>query len=236
MISEVPKRIQLIDAVRGLCVVLMVLHHLMYDLVAFLGAPVWLFTNPVLDIAHYFFAGTFIFLSGVSSRFSRSNVKRGLKVIAAALVITAVTYFLGMTIVFGILHFLGFAMVFYGLTAKLWEKIPSFLAPFLYIACVVFTAVWINKTGYVENNWLWMFGFCSRTFYSADYFPILPWIFVFLLGTWAGKYIREGYMPKWFYTVHPPLLPAIGRKAFIIYLAHQPVLYGITMLILYLKK
>ena len=61
-------RIQAIDALRGLCVVLMCCHHFLYDLAAFLGAPWWIFTNPVLDVLHYFFAGCFILLSGVSSR------------------------------------------------------------------------------------------------------------------------------------------------------------------------
>ena len=231
MTEGLPKRIQLIDAIRGLCVVLMCLHHLMYDLVWMLGAPLWLFKNPVLDVLHYIFAGTFIFLSGVSSRFSRSNVKRGLKCIAAAVVITVVTYFLKNPIWFGILHFLGFCMVFYGLTAKLWDRIPHAAAPFLYAALVVASAVWIKRTGFVEAGWLWPFGFKTATFYSADYFPLLPWIFVFLFGTWFGKFVTEGKLPEWFYSAEPPLLPSIGRKAFIIYLAHQPVLYGIVLLI-----
>lgn len=231
MTAELPKRIQLIDAIRGLCVVLMVVHHLMYDLVWMLGAPIWLFKNPVFDVLHYIFAGTFIFLSGVSSLFSRSNVKRGLKCIAAAVVITVVTYFLKNPIWFGILHFLGFCMVFYGLTAKLWDKIPRAAAPFIYIALLVASAILIKQTGFVEAKWLWPFGFKTATFYSADYFPILPWVFVFLLGTWAGKYIRDGKMPRWFYTVEPKLFPSIGRKAFIVYLVHQPVLYGVVLLI-----
>lgn len=231
MTGELPKRIKLIDAVRGLCVVLMVIHHLLYDLVIFLEAPPLLFTNPIFDVLHYFFAGMFIFLSGISSRFSRSNVKRGLKVIAAALVITVVTVFLEMPIYFGILHFLGFCMVFYGLTNKFWDRLPAWLAPVLYIALLAASAVWVDKTGFVQAKWLWMFGFKYDGFYSADYFPILPWIFVFLLGTWAGKYIREGFLPDRFYTLDVPPLSAIGRRAFIIYLLHQPVLYGLVMLI-----
>lgn len=231
MTGSLPKRIQLIDAVRGLCVVLMVIHHLLYDLVIFLGAPLWIFKNPVLDVLHYFFAGMFIFLSGISSRFSRSNVKRGLKVIAAALVITVVTLFLNMPIYFGILHFLGFCMVFYGLTYKLWDKIPQWLAPILFIVLLAASAFWVSNTGFVQAKWLWMFGFKYDGFYSADYFPILPWIFVFLLGTWAGSYVRNGLLPDWFYRFNMPLLPGIGRRAFIIYLVHQPVLYGLVLLI-----
>ena len=67
--TERPARIELMDALRGLAVCLMVLHHFLYDLCEFLGAPWWLFTNPVFDVLHYFFAGLFIFLSGISSDF-----------------------------------------------------------------------------------------------------------------------------------------------------------------------
>lgn len=84
--TERPARIELMDALRGLAVCLMVLHHFLYDLCEFLGAPWWLFTNPVFDVLHYFFAGLFIFLSGISSDFSRSNLKRGAKAMALALV------------------------------------------------------------------------------------------------------------------------------------------------------
>ena len=86
--TERPARIELMDALRGLAVCLMVLHHFLYDLCEFLGAPWWLFTNPVFDVLHYFFAGLFIFLSGISSDFSRSNLKRGAKAMALALGIT----------------------------------------------------------------------------------------------------------------------------------------------------
>lgn len=69
--TERPARIELMDALRGLAVCLMVLHHFLYDLCAFLGAPWWLFTNPVFDVLHYFFAGLFI-SSPASARISRA--------------------------------------------------------------------------------------------------------------------------------------------------------------------
>ena len=80
-----------------------------------------------------------------------------------------------------------------------------------------------------ESRWLWMLGWVYEGFVSTDYFPLLPWAFVFLLGTWAGKYIKAGRMPHWFYTADCPPLAAVGRHSLVIYVLHQPVLYGLTM-------
>lgn len=228
------RRIDLIDALRGLSVVLMVIHHFLYDLVVLAGAPLWLFTNPVLDVLHYIFAGLFVFLSGVSSRFSRSNIRRGLKVLAAALLISLVTHlpFINAPIVFGILHLLSFCMLFYGLTARLWNRIPRKIAPFLYIALLVGSAIAVSYP--LEGPGLWLFGWVQPGFYSADYFPLFPWLFVFLLGTWAGAYVVEGRLPERFYTWTVPFFPEVGRRSFLIYLLHQPVLYGLVSLGVYL--
>ncbi len=224
------KRIQLIDGLRGLAVVLMVIHHFLYDMVYFLGAPTWLFSNPVFDVLHFIFAGLFILLSGVSSRFSRSNVNRGLKVIGIAILFTIVTYLIDMPIIFGVLHLLGVCMLLYGLTHKLWEKCTGLWLP---IVCIILTAVtkWATENIVIESKWLWMLGWPYDGFVSFDYFPLFPWIFIFLLGTYLGGIIRENKMPNWFYTAKMPVFPAIGRHSLIIYIVHQPILYVITMLI-----
>lgn len=227
--SQNEKRIELMDAARGLSLVLMVFYHFFYDLVVFAGAPRWIFHNVVFDPLQYFFAGLFIFISGISSDFSHSNVLRGAKVLGIALGITLVTYIMGMPIVFGILHFLGVCMLFYGLTQKLWEKLPEWLLPVFCLAGTVLTAKLVN--GYpTDIPYLWMFGLVTPGFESADYFPLLPWIFVFMLGTWAGKYVKAGRLPKWFYEAKVPFFPAVGRRSLLIYVVHQPVLYGLTML------
>lgn len=224
------RRIEIIDGLRGIAVVLMVIHHFLFDLVEFLGAPGWLFSNPVFDILHYIFAGLFIILSGVSSQFSRSNVKRGIKVLLVAAGIFIVTYFMNMPDRFGVLHMLGFCMVFYGLTRKVWDGIPDVIMPFLCIILIVGTALAVNLIQ-INTKYLWVFGWTYPGFVSSDYFPLFPWMFVFLLGTWVGRYIRDGRFPKWFYEKKVPLFPAVGRHALIIYIIHQPVLYGITMLL-----
>lgn len=224
------KRIRLIDGLRGLAVVLMVIHHFLYDLVYFMNLPSWLFSNPVFNVLHYIFAGLFILLSGVSSRFSRSNINRGLKVIGIAILFTVVTCLIHMPIIFGVLHLLGFCMLFYGLTHRLWEKCTSVCFP---IVCVLLTAAsaWATGNIAIESKWLWMLGWTYDGFVSFDYFPLLPWIFIFLLGTSLGGAIREGKLPKWFYTADIPVFSQIGKHSLIIYILHQPVLYVITILI-----
>ncbi len=224
------ERIQLIDGLRGIAVVLMVIHHFLYDLVYFLGAPGWLFSNPVFDFLHYIFAGLFILLAGISSRFSRSNVKRGLKVIGVAILFTIVTYLIEMPILFGILHFLGLCMLLYGLTQRFWERFDGVWFPIL---CAVLAALsaWAVNSIHIESRWLWMLGWTYPEFVSYDYFPLFHWVFVLLLGTWLGGKIREGKFPKWFYDANMPVFPRIGRWSLIIYIVHQPILYCITMLI-----
>lgn len=224
------KRIVLMDALRGLAVVLMVLHHFLYDLVEFLNAPRWLFSNPVFDVLHYVFAGVFIVLSGVSSDFSRSNLKRGLQTLAAALLISVVTAFLKLPILFGVLHLLAVCMLFYGVTHSFWERLPKAVMLVFCLAGGVLSA-WCVRHIQTDAQYLWAFGWTYKGFVSYDYFPLFPWLFVFLFGTWLGWYIRENKFPRWFYEAEIPFFPAIGRHSLLIYLAHQPVLYGLTMLI-----
>jgi len=252
--EEKKKRIDLIDALRGLAVTLMVIHHMLYNLAEFLGAPWWLFTNPVFDFLQVIFIGVFVGLSGVSSRFSRSNVRRGLIALALASGIAVVTYIMGMPIWFGILHLLGVCMVFFGLTRRFWDLIPDRASPVIFIALIAassFARAFIKLTseslqvrnllailGWPQHDRYdvtllpWHGGF---VFVSFDYQPILPWLFVFLLGTWAGIYIRARKLPERFYEQKVPFFPIIGRRALIIYVLHQPILYGIVQLILLLK-
>ena len=227
------RRIELIDAIRGFDILVMIAHHILYDLCAFCGLPwVW-FSNPWLDVVHYLSAGTFVLLAGVSANFSRSNVRRGLRAFGIALVITAVTWAMDMTIWFGVLHLLGTCMVLYGLTQRFWQGLRPWVIPTLSAAGLLATARLVNGVPTDIPN-LWMFGFTTPDFYSTDYFPLLPWVFVFLFGTWMGRYIRDGRFPRRFYEARAPRLAAIGRRSLPIYIVHQPVIYALTMLVKYI--
>jgi len=233
------KRIEILDALRGFAVMLMVIHHALYNAAAFLGAPWWVFSNPVFNVLQTFFIGLFIIVSGISSRFSRGNIERGSIVIVIAVIITYITVRMDMPIYFGILHLLGFFMIFYGLTRRLWDSLPGKAAPFIYIILILAGTLakqyfYPSSDNLIVRDLLSVLGWRQPGFINYDNQTILPWIFVFLLGTWIGEYIREGKFPSWFYEKKVPFFPFIGRNALLTYVIHQPVLFGITMGISYL--
>lgn len=69
-------------------------------------------------------------------------------------------------------------------------------------------------------------GFMPKSFFSTDYFPLLPWLFLF----WAGYFLhhllgRERLAPLR-RSVCPPL-GWMGRHSLVLYLLHQPVILGV---------
>jgi len=236
--EEKKKRIEIIDALRGFAIALMVIHHALYNLAVFLDAPWWLYSNPIFNTLQVFFIGLFIVISGVSSRFSRGNVERGAIVIVIAVLITYVTVRMEMPIYFGILHLLGFLMIFYGLTRKFFDGIPRKIAPFIYIVLTILSSlarVYLSPSSDnpVISDLLSVLGWYQPGFVNYDKQVVLPWIFVFLFGTWTGEYIRENRFPARFYETKVPFFPFVGRNALLIYVLHQPILFGITMGIAY---
>jgi len=238
--EEKKERIVIIDALRGLAVSLMVIHHALYNMAVFLDAPWWFYRNPVFNVLQTIFIGLFIIISGISSRFSKGNIERGAIVFVVAVIVTYVTVRMEMPIYFGILHLLGFLMIFYGLTRKLWDKIPGKVAPCIY-GLLIIAGIYALKSlspssdNLVVRDLLSILGWRQAGFINYDNQPILPWIFVFLLGTWVGAYIKDRKFPKWFYEVRVPVFPFIGRNALLVYILHQPVLYGITLCIIYFR-
>lgn len=78
-----------------------------------------------------------------------------------------------------------------------------------------------------DLDFLFPFGFTSNDFFSADYFPLFPWFFCFLLGSCFGKWLKSNKAPEFFYKSHLKFLSFVGRNTLIIYVLHQPILFGL---------
>lgn len=237
-------RVYLLDEIRGFAIICMVIYHAMFQLKYNFGVNVPVFFESWFDIIRDVFAGAFVFISGIMCRYSRDNVRRGAKCFFFGMIITFVMPFVGGGILnFGILHLLGVSMMLYGLFEKPLEKIPPFIG--LIVAAVAAVFTWNVEYGYFgfgalrwdipenigESGMLFPLGIVSKKYYSADFFPLMPWFFIFLAGGFVGYWFKNGSMPRMFYNSHCKWLAAVGRATLWIYLIHLPLIVGVLTLI-----
>lgn len=226
------ERISWLDGWRGIACILMLIYHLLFDLYMF-GWMSWgaLMSWP-LTLMEKYIAYSFIFCAGISSTLTRSNWKRGLITLGAAALVTAASYVVDAPIKFGVLQFLGMAMLIYAAVGRYVERVPERLAPALWLALFIGTHILTDRV-LVGPGWLFWLGFRAPGFISYDYFPILPYIFLFFLGSWLGQELRRHRerLSCIYEARAPRALTAIGKHTMWIYLAHQPVLYGVCWVI-----
>lgn len=219
--KQAAARVEALDLWRSLCVVVMLAYHLLYDLCLFGRLDAGLMETWPMLIVRFVFAGSFVLISGVCVRFSRNPVRRGFIVFCAGALVTAATLFAGYPVLFGALHLLGVCMILYGL---LRERIERYNGPAFAAVCAALFAAAAVLTAKVTApvKFLFPFGLRYPGFFSADYFPLLPWAFLFLLGTSLGKLLCTRDRPL-LRRRYPPALTFPGRHSLLIYLLHQPV-------------
>ena len=224
------RRFDILDAWRSLAIVLMIVYHFLYDLALF-GVITWeqMFCTP-LNIMQKFICCSFILLAGASARFSRSNLRHGIIVILAGIIVAIGGAVGGQTIRFGVLQLLGWSMVIYHFAGKHLRKIPGTLLAVLSAAAYVLTDLWTASVT-VESHWLYPFGLMYRGFSSADYFPLLPWTFLFIIGTVLGGWCLRHRENRILTAPLPAPLTFLGRHSLLIYMLHQPILFGLSFLL-----
>ena len=165
------KRFDILDLWRSLAIVLMLAYHFLYDLALF-GVITWeqMFCIP-LNVMQKFICCSFILLAGASARFSRSNLRHGLTVLAAGVVVEIGAAVAGQTIRFGVLMLLGCSMVIWHFMGKLLKKVPGWALAACSLALFLLTDWWTGKAS-VSVDWLYPLGFPGPGFSSADYFPL----------------------------------------------------------------
>ena len=123
------QRIWELDALRGLCILCVIVVHFLFDLQYFIGLNI---TLPAWFLFVQEYGGViFVVLSGCCATLGSRSFRRGLIVFGAGMLISLVTagmYWLGMadrTVIvwFGVLHLLGLCMMVYPIFRKL-QTIP----------------------------------------------------------------------------------------------------------------
>ena len=232
-------RIWELDALRGVCILCVIVVHFLFDLSFFGGLSL---TLPAWYVFIQEYGGAiFVVLSGICVTLGSKSVRRGLIVFACGMLITTVTYgmyWLGMSgadvvVKFGVLHLLGVCMLVY----PAFKKLPP--------AALAVLGLLIAVTGYairgvvVPQHWLFPLGLTYEGFTSSDYFPLFPQLGYFLIGAAIGKTAyreKKTLLPGSFQkTPVARFFCWYGRQSLFIYLLHQPIVYGLLEFVLLLR-
>jgi uncharacterized membrane protein len=223
------RRIWEIDLLRAIAIILMIIFHIVFDF-NFIGINIkyqsgfWYWEGKISALI-------FIFLAGISSGFSRSTVRRGIKVFLFGMLFTFVTYILFREkyIRFGILHLLGVGMVFFPFLKKTNNSLL-----FLCAVIIAFAAIPI-KHALVNTSLLLPVGFMYRGFDTLDYYPLVPYFSVFILGILAYKtyYFKKQSIFNFSYKNKYILM--ISKNSLLIYLLHQPLIFAIIFMVRSIK-
>ena len=246
MEATVKTRLHLLDALRGFLILHMIAFHGMWNLVYLFGIRAPWYTAAPGYIWQQFICWSFILLSGFCWSMSRNHLKRGLLVFGGGAVVSLVTCVLmpENRILFGILTCIGSCVLLMIPAEKLLRKIPagigaagSFLLFALLRNCSQGTlgfeklVICPLPDALYRSNLTAYLGFPQRGFFSTDYFPLIPWFFLFVTGYFLFRITsRRGINEKLFARGQFPLLNWIGRHSLPVYLLHQPVLFGLGIL------
>jgi len=231
------KRFWEIDLLRTVAIAMMITFHTLYLLQYF-----YIHNTGVPGMPYGFWwwfprvtGGTFIFVAGVSLTITYSRSKRisgfmlrGLKILAWGMGITLITWLISREgyVRFGILHFFGIAFM-----------LGYFFTRFRFINLILGAALMalgiylLEQRVLVDFPWLLWLGLMPHGFWTMDYWPLLPWFGLFLVGMFGGKMLYpQGNRRLNIHEFSNPVTSALtlpGRHPLVIYLAQWPIVIGV---------
>lgn len=229
-----------LDLIRSFAIVGMVIYHLLFDLTLIFSVNIPVESGLLLYLARAT-AITFLVLVGISlviyfdslngkilKKF-RGIFKRSLFILFFAYLITFVTSILfpNESIEFGILHLIGFSM----LLSFPFLIIKSKILPIISAMFIAIISILIKFPN--SNNLVFIpFGVYPQNFASLDYFPIIPWFTVILIGVFIGKIYHPWRLKQNLFakcTKTQSFLQFTGQNSLLIYLIHQPIIYSVLL-------
>ncbi|MCS7119040.1 MAG: heparan-alpha-glucosaminide N-acetyltransferase [Archaeoglobaceae archaeon] len=204
-----------LDFARGFAVILMLIFHLFFDAsyvgkIELEGLFFYLFPR--------FIGAMFVFISGFTMSYAFKNelhlLKRALKLATIAFSITTMTYILipEKYVVFGIIHFFALSSL---LVFPFIRK--ENLCIFFGMSFTLF-GFYIQQFRFPINHFFWL-GIVPEDFNTLDYYPLLPWFGILLLGIYTGKKVR---LRKSQY--RGGFVSFLGRHSLKIYLLQHPII------------
>jgi len=234
-----------IDALRGIAILMMITYHVFFDLNYFGFTTTDLNALPVLFYL-YPIGTMFLLLVGISLTLSYARVqntltknqlrikylKRGSSIFGLGLIITLVTWLYPHNgyIIFGVLHCIGLSILL------AYPFIQSRLSALLCGLICIGIGIYLHVMVTVDFPWLLWLGFVPTGFYTLDYFPLLPWFGVVLIGISLGNTLYKNNTRIFTIKDHSQFIVSrglcfLGRHSLIIYLLHQLVIVGILYLL-----
>ena len=254
------KRYDILDLLRGFSLINMIAFHTMYDIVFIFGHSCPWYVGKAGYIWQQYICWSFIFISGYCWQFSKKKLRRGLIVFGAGALVTLGTllFMPEEIVIFGVLTMIGSSMLLmipiHYLIERFSKKISDSkqllftIGLLISIVCFVITKnITIKELGFEGITFLKLpeglyhcgygmtfLGFCDTTFKSSDYFSMMPWFFLFASGYFLNRLSEKKQENLMKFNTDSKLvmpLKVMGRYSLWIYLAHQPVIYGILWVI-----
>ncbi|MGI5949412.1 heparan-alpha-glucosaminide N-acetyltransferase [Peptoniphilus sp.] len=220
------KRYNFIDFWRGITIIAMIIYHTIYDLEAFYGFEI----KSNLYYFQQYICWSFIFIAGLSLNFSKNYSKKTMILILISVAITVATYLYSPenVILFGVIHFFASAFLIESLVGEKIKKIDPLkgliissilfiILKNIYYGEILFGLIKLSPALYKPN--LFFLGLPSKDFYSADYFPIIPWIFLFYAGYFSYNFLKLEKKEA-----SNNFINIMGRHSLVIYFLHQVII------------
>ena len=231
-----------IDNIRAIAMISMIIFHAVWDLVYLYGMDWAWYRSDMAFVWQQSICWTFILLSGFCWSFSRNPLKQGLMVSAGGLIVTAVTLLFSYDsrVIFGVLNLIGASALLLIPLKKYFDKIPAmagFASNFLLFAFTYgindrslgFFGIELIELpwGFYQNLLTAFIGFPDPWFFSTDYFSLLPWSFLYFAGYYLHRLWKEEKIPSANCLNRKlPILTWLGKHSLIIYMLHQPLIFG----------
>jgi uncharacterized membrane protein len=224
--SNSTRRSYEIDLLRGLAIVLMVIFHFGYDLTIFGWADFstskdieWIIFRAVI-VSSFLLAVGMSSYSAYQKSINKSKlIKAVSKLFAVSMFITLSSFFMhpNAWVYFGIIHFVTVALPI----SVLFVRAP-YIALIIGISC--FVGFWSGILN-LYPVWQWSVSHLGIPTRTVDLVSFFPWIGVVLIGVFVMH--KQLFQVKIKTSAISDKLVMLGQHSLIIYLIHQPILYGL---------